>query len=131
MKQEPIWVLPATVKNIHLNQLSLFGGRSGIRDEGLLDSALQRPVFLWHYESPSLFDMATAYAFGIAKNHPFVDGNKRTAFVVSVLFLDLNGLTCNAGEVDATETFLALAAGELSEGGLATWFAENSSPATE
>ncbi len=127
MKAEPRWVSPAAVRALHLQQLHLFGGGSGVRDEGMLDSALNRAVTLWHGE-PNLFDMAAAYAFGIARNHPFVDGNKRTAFVVSVLFLDLNSIELTADEVDATTTFLALAAGELTEEQLTLWFADHSRP---
>lgn len=128
MNAEPTWVLPETVRQSHRTQISRFGGPSGIRDLGMLESALARPQNLWHYGSPSIFEMAAAYAFGIAQNHPFIDGNKRTAFVVSATFLELNGVTLVASEIDAASAFLALAAGELGEADLANWFELNSQP---
>jgi death-on-curing protein len=128
MRREPIWVLQATVRFIHRDQIEAFGGLAGTRDEGMLESALSRPVNLWHYGEPTLIDLAAAYAYGIARNHPFLDGNKRTAFVVSVLFLELNGLLLTASEVDAAEIFIALAAGDLEESDLAAWFADHASP---
>lgn len=126
MKVEPTWVLPGTVRALHLQQLQLFGGGSGVRDEGMLDSALNRPMNQFHYGEPTIFEMAAAYSFGIARNHPFVDGNKRTAFVVGALFLSLNGFELVATEVEATTTFLALAAGDLDESALSRWFEKNS-----
>jgi death-on-curing protein len=126
--KEPIWVHIATARQIHREQLEQFGGLAGVRDEGLFESAMSRPMNLWHYASPSLFDMAASYAFGIANNHPFIDGNKRTAFVVSVLFLELNGLTFAADEVSSAEKFIELASGQLPEAELAHWFKLNSTP---
>lgn len=127
---EPTWVHPTAIRQIHRQQLEQFGGLSGVRDEGMLESALAKPLNQWHYGSPSLFDLAASYAFGIAMNHPFVDGNKRTAFVASALFLELNGIRLVADEVNASETFLALAAGELSESELSDWFSKHSKPKT-
>jgi len=88
----------------------------------MLESALARPINLWLYEEPSLFRLAAAYAFGIAMNHAFVDGNKRVAFVVSVMFIEQNGFRFNATEVDAAMVFTSLAAGQLSEMQLSEWF---------
>lgn len=127
---EPIWVHPTAIRQIHRQQLEQFGGLTGIRDEGMLESALSKPLNLWLYGSPTLFDLAASYAYGIAMNHPFVDGNKRTAFVASALFLALNGIRLTADEVGAAETFLALAAGELSESELSDWFSRHSEPKT-
>ncbi len=94
-------MLRETVLALQERLLAEFGGRGGIRDEGLLDSALARPQHLFAYGRPSLFDLAAAYAFGLARNHPFVDGNKRIGFTVAVLFLELNGKRFNAPEADA------------------------------
>ena len=122
MSQEPAWIHIVTVRHIHRQQISTFGGMFGIRDQGMLESALIRPINLWLYEEPSLFRLAAAYAFGIAMNHPFVDGNKCVAFVVSVIFIELNGYKFAAPEVDAATTFTSLAAGELGEVQLSGWF---------
>ncbi len=122
MTHEPIWVESTTARHIHRLQLGTFGGLDGVRDNGMLESALARPINLWHYERASIARLAAAYAFGIAMNHPFIDGNKRTAFVVSVLFVELNGFTFSAGEVESAATFLSLAAGEMGEQELAEWF---------
>lgn len=119
--KRPVWVLPGTVLALHEQLLAAFGGSGGIRDEGLLDSALARPQNLLAYGQPSLFELAASYAFGLVKNHPFVDGNKRTGFAVAVLFLELNGYRFQAREADATVQTLALAAGELEEAGFAQW----------
>ena len=98
------------------------GGIVGIRDEGLLSSALARPLNLHAYgEKPDAASLAAAYAFGIARNHPFLDGNKRTAFVVMELFLNLNGWNLNAGDEECILTMMALAAGDLGEEALAAW----------
>lgn len=111
----------------HDLELAAHGGSTGIRDQGLLESALARPKNIWAYAeaSPSLPRLAAAYAFGISSNHPFLDGNKRTALVVSFAFLDVNGLEVTASQEDAFLTILGLAAGEISEGQLATWFERN------
>lgn len=124
--KEPEWVLHETVLILHEQSLADFGGSAGIRDAGLLESALERPKNTFAYGKPTLFTVAASYAFGLAKNHPFIDGNKRTAFVTAVLFLELNGMVFRAGEVDATIQTLALAAGELTEAGYAEWLKRNS-----
>jgi death-on-curing protein len=124
--KEPVWVLREVVFTLHEQSLAQFGGSAGVRDEGLLDSALGKPHNLFAYGKPNLFDLATSYAFGLVKNHPFIDGNKRTSFIVAVLFLELNGCRFYAGEVDATVCTLALAAGEMSEAAYAEWLKANS-----
>jgi len=124
--KEPVWVLREVVLMLHEQSLAQFGGSAGIRDEGLMDSALGKPQNLFAYGKPDLFDLAASYAFGLVKNHPFIDGNKRTGFIAAVVFLELNGYEFNASEVDATVRTLALAAGELSEGGFAQWLKANS-----
>jgi death on curing protein len=122
----PVWVLRETVLALHEQAISRFGGASGIRDAGLLDSALARPQQLFAYGTPTLFDLAASYGFGLVRNHAFVDGNKRTGFVVAALFLELNGYRFEAAEADATVRILALAAGEMSEADLSTWLEHNS-----
>lgn len=124
---EPVWVLDDVVEAIHLMVLSEHGGGSGIRDKGLLGSALARPKQKLSYDSDiSLFGLAAAYSFGIAKNHPFVDGNKRTAFTVGVLFLEFNGLRFEASEAEAAIVFEGLASGTVGEDELAEWFEAHS-----
>lgn len=111
---------------MHEEQLREHGGGYGIRDEGLMESALARPVQLFHYgNSPDMLTLAAAYGFGIAKNHPFVDGNKRTAFQCMYVFLLINGIEITATEVDTVVTILALADGSLSEAELAKWLKVN------
>ena len=123
----PKWLRKDTIIAVHQKTLLEQGGAPGIRDEGLLESALARPINILEYAlEPNLFDLAPAYGFGIASNHPFIDGNKRVAFYASVGFLRINGVYLNAGEADAAVTFIALAAGELSEEELASWFRNNS-----
>jgi death-on-curing protein len=123
----PKWLRKDTIIAVHQKTLLEQGGAPGIRDEGLLESALARPINILEYAlEPKLFDLAAAYGFGIASNHPFIDGNKRVAFYASVGFLRINGVYLNAGEADAAVTFIALAAGELSEEELASWFRNNS-----
>jgi death on curing protein len=114
----------------HDMELAAHGGSSGIRDAGMLESALMRPRNLWAYAEtpPPLTRLAAAYAFGISSNHPFVDGNKRTALVVSFAFLDTNGTAVTASQEDAYETILALAAGEIGEQEVAEWFGRNTAP---
>ena len=116
------WLPKGAVLAMHARQLAEHGGGTGIRDEGLLESALQRPQNKFEYENPDVADLAAAYAYGIAKNHPFVDGNKRTALVAARTFLLLNGYQITASKEDRANTFIALAAGELSETELAEWF---------
>lgn len=120
---EPRWVLKKTVLAIHSLQLAEHGGAVGIRDEGLLDSALAKPHHVFAYlEDADIFRLAASYGFGIARNHPFADGNKRTALAVSITFLDLNGWDINASREEVYFTFLHLAEGALSEEELAGWF---------
>jgi death on curing protein len=116
------WISDAAVLAIHEAQLAEHGGIVGIREEGLLSSALARPHNLLAYgEKPDAAALAAAYAFGIARNHPFFDGNKRTAFVVMELFLNLNGWILNTGDADCIATMQTLASGDLSEEALAAW----------
>ena len=122
---EPIWVLDETVLAIHNRQIAEHGGLPGVRDEGALLSALTRPRNKFAYEKPTIFQLAAAYAYGLAANHPFSDGNKRTAYVVSILFLHLNGFRIAAARDDKYTTFLRLAAGEISEAELAVWFKQH------
>ncbi len=121
--REPIWVKDDVVRAIHLRQIAEHGGEAGLRDAGLLESALARPKNLLAYSDspPDLAALAASYAFGIAKNHPFIDGNKRTAYVVCRTFLMLNGQDIEATHEEKYATFLALAKGELDEAGLAEW----------
>jgi death on curing protein len=119
------WISKAAVLAIHGEQLTEHGGGSGIRDEGLLESALSHPLHLALYNNAEIMELASAYAFGIARNHPFVDGNKRTDFIVAVTFLFLNGYIITASETEVVETFLRLAAGELSEKELSLWFSKH------
>jgi death-on-curing protein len=121
--KDPIWVLKASVLASHSEQLAEHGGSDGIRDEGLLDSALAKPLNVFAYgENVDLFTLAASYAFGIARNHAFIDGNKRTANVVSEGFLYLNGWRIMTSKEDKYFTFLHLADGSLSEEEMAAWF---------
>jgi len=122
------WLTHRVATAIHLRQVQRHGGGHGIRDEGLLESALARPQNLARYGEPTVFELAASYAYGIARNHPFIDGNKRTAFVASTLFLRLNGQQFNAGQAEAAVVIVRLAAGEFSEAALAEWFRRNASP---
>lgn len=124
------WIDKHETLTIHLQQLADHGGSEGVRDEGLLESALARPQNLLAYseEPPSLSRLAESYAFGLARNHPFVDGNKRTALVVSFTFLLLNGLQVTAPFEDRYFLFYDLAAGKFSEDELAQWFEVNTEP---
>ncbi len=124
--KEPRWVLRETVLALHEQLLAEFGGLNGLRDEGMFDSALARPRQQFAYDQRDGAELAAAYAFGLAKNHPFIDGNKRIAFATAVLFLELNGLEFTATEVDAVLQTLALAAGALDETGYAKWLRANS-----
>ena len=121
----PTWLLKGAVVATHERLLSEFGGASGVRDSGLLDSALARPENLLAYGQPTIFELAAAYAFGVVKDHPFVDGNKRTGFTIAIFFLELNGQVFGATEVDATIQTLALAAGEVEESEYAVWLEKN------
>ncbi|MEO6872105.1 MAG: type II toxin-antitoxin system death-on-curing family toxin [Chthoniobacterales bacterium] len=128
--KEPEWVPRETVLALQERLLAGFGGASGIRDEGLLESALARPLNRFAYEKPSLFELAASYAFGLVRNHPFLDGNKRIGFVTAVLFLEVNGYRFNATEVDAAVQTLALAARKLGEADYTKWLEENSAKAS-
>jgi death on curing protein len=115
------WLVEGVVIAMHGEQISEHGGSLGIRDAGLLSSALARPQNQAAYGEPSVFDLAAAYAFGIIRNHPFVDGNKRTGFLAAYVFLDLNGWELIASEVEAVATVLALATNEMDDAGFASW----------
>lgn len=126
--KEPVWITKGMAVAMHDRQLAEHGGLAGIRDEGLLESALAKPQNVFYYsDSPvDMMRMAASYAYGIATNHPFLDGNKRTALVVSQTFLALNGFTFTGSYPDEYKTFIALAAGEMDEDALAQWFKDNS-----
>ena len=127
MTQDWIWVALAVAESAHAEQLAEHGGGEGVRDHGLLESAMARPqnLALYGEGEPDAAALAAAYAFGIARNHPFVDGNKRTAAVVSETFLMLNGFALAASDAQLVVAMLALAAGELSEDELADWFRQH------
>ncbi len=125
------WLTGRIATSIHHRQIQRHGGGHGTRDEGLLESALARTENVATYGEPTVFELAASYAFGIARNHPFIDGNKRTAFVASVLFLRMNGQQFHAEQAEAAVIFLRLAAGEFSEAELAEWFRQNCDPPAE
>jgi len=120
------WLLDGVVMAIHDEQIAEHGGSTGIRDAGLLSSALARPKNQASYGEPSVFDLSAAYAYGIIRNHPFVDGNKRTGFLASYVFLNINGWQLRASEVEAVHAVLALAAGEMDEPGFSSWLKNRS-----
>jgi len=121
----PTWVERTAVILLHDESIAVHGGASGVRDIGLLESALARPQNLHAYGEGDAAALAAAYAFGIIKNHPFIDGNKRTGFLAAALFLEANGMRFVASEADAVVRTLALAAGEIGETEFATWLREN------
>ena len=123
--REPAWVLREVVLSLHDVLLAEFGGPPGIRDETLLDSALSRPQQMFHYEDPDLFTLTTAYIYGILKNHPFVDGNKRTAFMTGFVFLASNGIALHAPEADTTRAILDLTDGTMTEAEFTLWLTKN------
>jgi death-on-curing protein len=123
--QEPAWVTYDQIIAMHSRQLRRFGGAPGLRDEGMLQSAIQRPINKWQYEQVALPDLAAAYAYGLAKNHAVVDGNKRIAFMAMMVFLRKNGVRLAPSQAHATKIILALAAGEVSEDSLARWIRDN------
>ena len=125
MSKDWRWVSSEVALAAHREQLAEHGGGDGIRAAALLESAMARPLNLAAYEEPDAAALAASYAYGIARNHPFVDGNKRTALVVSETFLMLNGYELEASDADLVLTFLALAAGDLSEADLAQWFRDH------
>ncbi|MGU9981742.1 type II toxin-antitoxin system death-on-curing family toxin [Phreatobacter sp. HK31-P] len=122
---EPVWLDAEIIVDIHAEQLALFGGPEGIRDLGMLESALGRPVNKFSYGEQDFAALAAAYAFGIARNHPFVDGNKRAAFAAIIVFLGLNDIAFAPPPAEATAIILALAAGEVGEDGLTRWIRDN------
>ncbi|MGN6098663.1 MAG: type II toxin-antitoxin system death-on-curing family toxin [Bosea sp. (in: a-proteobacteria)] len=122
---EPLWVSLELALDIHAEQLALFGGPEGVRDRGLLESALARAPNKFSYGETSHAALAAAYAFGVARNHPFVDGNKRAAFACMFVFLGLNGIDFDVEPAMAAAAILALAAGEVDEDGLTRWIRDN------
>ncbi len=118
---QPNWLPIEAILAFHAASLARFGGADGIRDTGLLDSAINRPKQLFNYEKPDIFEMAAAYISGIVKNHPFIDGNKRTGFLAAYTFLGINGWQLEASEIDATLQVLALADSRLSDDELTIW----------
>jgi len=126
---EPLWLARAEIDALHDASIREFGGLHGVRDAGLIESALARPINLWTYAPESdLADLAAAYAFGLAKNHGFVDGNKRIGFIAMGAFLFINGQLLEAPESEAVMVMLELAAGERSETELASWIREHLQP---
>lgn len=123
--KEPKWILDRAVYAIHAEQLSEHGGRDGIRDEGLLHSALDAPKNAFLYEEPDLFDLSAIYGYRISNNQPFYDGNKRTGYVVAKLFLLLNGYTLTATEYDQVKIFLDISTKKKSETEFAEWIRVN------
>ncbi|MBK6638251.1 MAG: type II toxin-antitoxin system death-on-curing family toxin [Rhodocyclaceae bacterium] len=123
-----VWIEESVVWAIHEAQLAEHGGSAGVRDAGLLASALARPVNLAAYENPDVAACAATYGYGISRNHPFIDGNKRTAFVCTELFLALNGMELFADDLACVVTMLAVAAGDLDEAAFASWLRESSRP---
>lgn len=122
---EPTWLTYEQVIAMHSIQLRRFGGASGLRDDDMLRSALERPVNKWQYQQAGLAELAAAYAFGLAKNHAFIDGNKRIAFMSMMAFLRKNNVPFAPNPAHATTIIMALAAGEVSEDSLIRWIADN------
>lgn len=126
--EQPLWISYEQATAIHSRQLRRFGGAAGLRDEGMLRSALERPIDKWRYDRSDMAGLAAAYAFGLAKNPAFVDGNKRIAFMAMMGFLHKNGVAFGPEPAQATSIILALAAGEVSEQSLARWIRDNWPP---
>ncbi len=124
-EREPIWLTPELMIDIHAEQLALFGGPVGLRDRGMLESALGRPLNKYTYGESDLAVLAAAYTFGLARNHPFVDGNKRAAFAALIVFLGLNDIEFLVEETHATAMILEVAAGNIGEEGLARWIRDH------
>ncbi len=122
---QPVWLLKGVVLAVHDMQLAEHGGPAGVRDDALLESALARPINLHAYGDSDRCALAAAYAFGIVRNHPFVDGNKRTGFLAAYIFLKMNGIDLIAREADATAAVLALSSGEAGEAEFAAWLRAN------
>jgi death-on-curing protein len=128
-RKEPLWIEERDALAIHDRLLALYGGATGLRDRGLLESALARARQHHSYAKTSdVVEMAALYTAGIVRNHPFVDGNKRTGFVIGVLFLELHGFVFKASEADATQAIMALASGTLGEAAFTAWLRENAKP---
>ena len=123
-----LWLGIQIVRDIHDEQLAMHGGAAGVRDEGLLESALARPLNIASYGEPDVAELAATYAIAIARNHPFIDGNKRTGFMAMVLFLSLNGAELEAPEVEATMTMLSMAAGDLPDAEFIAWVRRHAVP---
>lgn len=121
-----VWVLPDALASIHSEQLAEHGGADGFRDKRLLESALARPENLAAYGAPDVFELAAAYSFGVIRNHPFVDGNKRAGFIAGAMFLELNGYAFSASDIEVVEMTLKAAAGEVSEEEFSCWLKANS-----
>ena len=128
--KEPYWLTREECLTLHDMMLSHYGGIAGIRDENMLESALAKPRQIFHYGKPTMAELAAAYAAGIVKNHPFLDGNKRTGFMMGAGFLERNGFEFHASEAEVVVRTLALAAGEMTEAGYAKWLKENSKRAS-
>jgi death on curing protein len=122
---EPFWLTAEMIVAIHDEQLAIHGGSAGLRDHALLESALDRPRNKWAYEQAGLPELAAAYDYGIARNHPFIDGNKRAALLAIYTFLGVNDVDFIVPEAEAAAMILALAAGEVNEEGLARWIRDN------
>ncbi|MCG8508088.1 MAG: type II toxin-antitoxin system death-on-curing family toxin [Rhodospirillales bacterium] len=128
---EPVWLTEREVAAINALAVARFGGLSGeVRDQNILRAAMGRPLNKWHYDEPKpdLFALAAAYCFALVRGHPFHDGNKRTAYVAPIVFLDLNGIDCAPAQADIVKTKLGAAAGSVTEDQLADWFESNSAP---
>ena len=123
--KEPYWLTREECLTLHDMMLSQYGGIAGVRDENMLESALAKPLQRFHYGKPTMAELAAAYSAGIVKNHPFLDGNKRTGFMMGAGFLERNGFEFHATEADAALRTLALAAGEMSESAYAEWLKAN------
>ncbi|VAW49846.1 Death on curing protein, Doc toxin [hydrothermal vent metagenome] len=123
---QPKWLMQSVIETIHDLQIAEHGGLSGIRDESLLNSALTRPQNLYEYEQADLYELASAYASALVRNHPFVDGNKRTAFLASYVFLNINGIIFTAPEAETTAIVIALASGDIDQVQYATWLKQHS-----
>jgi len=124
--KEPVWLTRESLLAVQAELLARFGGLAGIRDEGMLESAINRPLHLYHYGEPSLFELAAAYTTGLVKNHPFLDGNKRIGFMAAYIFLGLNGYQLSAPEEQAVILTRDLAAGQATEAAYAAWLRDSS-----
>lgn len=128
---EPFWISENIARAIHADQIAQHGGSPGIRDENLLSASLARPRHLFAYGEPTLFDLAAAYGYGLAKNHPFIDGNKRVAFAVMATFLELNGYSLNVPEMEVVVMMERLATDQENQDSFAKWLEENSVQSTD